>query len=91
MSKAVDIDLTQAPGDELAQETLKRMIYFTKREAEKDGRTFCAYFLDMALNALDEDSEEMNMLLKAKITPLTVSEGVTVSIGFRGETLVSIL
>jgi len=74
MSKAVDIDLTQAPADELGQDTLKRMIYFTKREAEKDGRTFCAYFLDMALNALDEDSEEMNMLLKAKITPLTISD-----------------
>ena len=75
MSKAVDIDLTQARGDELAQETLKRMIYFTKREAEKDGRTFCAYFLDMALNALDEDTGELNEMLKAKITPLTVSAG----------------
>ncbi len=75
MSKENDIDLKKALEDENVQDTLKRMIFFTKREAEKDGRVFCAYFLDMALNALDEDSEEMNALLKAKITPLTMSGG----------------
>ncbi len=69
MSKPTDIDVTKALSDELGQDSLKRMIYFTKREAEKDGRAFCAYFLEMALNALDEDSDEMNMLLKAKIEP----------------------
>lgn len=73
MSKVTEIDLAKVTSDELGQETLKRMIYFTKREAEKDGRTFCAYFLDMALNALDEDSEEMNTMLKARVTPLTIS------------------
>jgi hypothetical protein len=75
MSKATDIDVAKELVDEIEQDSLKRMIYFTKREAEKDGRTFCAYFLDMALNALDEDSEEMNMMLKAKITPLQLPSG----------------
>lgn len=75
MSKTTDIDLAKVLETEEGQETLKRMIYFTKREAEKDGRVFCAYFLDMALNALDEDTGELNEMLKAKITPLTVSAG----------------
>ncbi|EFO33877.1 conserved hypothetical protein [Roseibium sp. TrichSKD4] len=56
--------------DECGNESLKRMIYFTKRQAEKDGKTFCAYFLDMALNALADDSEEMNALVKSRVTPL---------------------
>ncbi|NVK34571.1 MAG: hypothetical protein HWE23_08835 [Rhodobacteraceae bacterium] len=55
-------------------ESLKRMIEFTKREAEKDGRAFCAYLLDMAMNALDEDNPEMNMAVKAKTTPLTLGK-----------------
>lgn len=78
MSKATNLDPKRAVDAELDEDSLKRMIFFTKREAEKDGRTFCAYFLDMALNALDEDSEEMNMMLKAKITPLTVAGNTAV-------------
>ncbi|MFD1694060.1 hypothetical protein [Roseibium aestuarii] len=46
------------------------MISFTKREAEMKDRTFCAYLLDLALSALDEDSEEMNLALRARITPM---------------------
>ncbi|MTI46086.1 hypothetical protein E1178_21005 [Roseibium hamelinense] len=72
MSKATDRDLHEAVSEELERDSLKRMIYFTKREAEKDGRAFCAYFLDMALSALEEDSEEMNQLLKAKVTRLPI-------------------
>lgn len=49
-------------------ESLRRMISFTKREAVRKDRTFCAYLLDLALNALDEDSEEMNSALRARIT-----------------------
>lgn len=55
-------------------ESLKRMIEFTKREAEKDGRAFCAYLLDMALNALSDDNPEMNMAVKAKTTPMTIEK-----------------
>ncbi|MBO6755384.1 MAG: hypothetical protein JJ902_03590 [Roseibium sp.] len=73
MSKATEAPEAQASQDDSPEDTLKRMIYFTKREAEKDGRAFCAYFLDMALNALDEDSDEMNALIKAKVTPLTLN------------------
>lgn len=72
MSNSPASDTIKTGDIESADETLKRMIFFTKREAEKDGRVFCAYLLDLALNALDEDSKEMNMALKAKITPLTV-------------------
>ncbi|MEP5451578.1 hypothetical protein [Roseibium sp.] len=72
MSKAHDAVESQAQDDLDQDESLKRMIFFTKREAEKDGRTFCAYLLDLALNALNEDNAEMNMALKAKITPLTM-------------------
>lgn len=78
MSKATNLDPELTADAQLDEDSLKRMIFFTKREAEKDGRTFCAYFLDMALNALDEDSEEMNMMLKAKITPLTVAGNTAV-------------
>ncbi|GGB44449.1 hypothetical protein GCM10011316_15580 [Roseibium aquae] len=56
-----------------AQDSLKRMIYFTKREAEKDGRSFCAYFLEMALNALEEDSEEINEAVRSKIVRLPIA------------------
>ena len=70
MSKTLDIEATTDLDIEAGQDSLKRMIYFTKREAEKDGRTFCAYLLDIALNALDEDSEEINSMLKAKLMSL---------------------
>jgi len=71
MSDALQTELKQPAGAEDLEEGLKRMIYFTKREAEKDGRTFCAYLLDLAMNALDEDSDEMNSALKAKLTPMS--------------------
>lgn len=73
MSKAADI--TQSPNamaghdSDLTNESLKRMIYFTRREAEKDGRAFCAYLLSLALKALDEESEEINAAIKSKFTP----------------------
>ena len=54
---------------EFSDDSLKRMIYFTKREAEKDGRTFCAYLLDLAMNALDEDTDEVNMALRTRLMP----------------------
>lgn len=72
MSKASEATQVNSQDQLDQEESLKRMIFFTKREAEKDGRTFCAYLLDLALNALNEDNAEMNMALKAKITPLTM-------------------
>ncbi len=77
MSKATEAKQFASQEDLDQDESLRRMIAFTKREAEKDGRTFCAYLLDMALNALNEDSPEMNMALKAKITPLTLEHGLS--------------
>ncbi|WP_417668831.1 hypothetical protein [Roseibium sp.] len=74
MSKITESKQIEQQDDLDQDESLRRMIAFTKREAEKDGRTFCAYLLDMALNALNEDSPEMNMALKAKITPLTLEK-----------------
>lgn len=70
MSKISNLNASNNCLEESAEESLKRMIYFTKRQAEKDGKTFCAYFLDMALNALEEDSDEMNALVKSRVTPL---------------------
>ncbi|ADZ70418.1 hypothetical protein [Polymorphum gilvum] len=70
MSKVAEVKSPDALDSELATDSLKRMIYFTRREAEKDGRTFCAYLLDLAMSALDEDSEAINAALKAKLTPL---------------------
>lgn len=70
MSKSTDTDQAANVLDQ--EDSLKRMIFFTKREAEKDGRTFCAYLLDLALNALNEDNPEMNQALRAKITPLSM-------------------
>ncbi|NBN62435.1 hypothetical protein GWI72_07405 [Microvirga tunisiensis] len=55
---------------ELASESLKRMIYFTRREAEKDGRTFCAYLLSLAMKALDEETDEINAAVKSKFAPV---------------------
>lgn len=71
MSDALHADLNPPSDQEELEDGLKRMIYFTKREAEKDGRTFCAYLLELAMNALDEDSDEMNSALKAKLTPMS--------------------
>ena len=71
MSKDTQIEATNELDAESGHDSLKRMIYFTKREAEKDGRTFCAYLLDMAFCALDEDSDEINSALKAKLMSLT--------------------
>lgn len=71
MSKETQVEVTNEMDAEGGHDSLKRMIYFTKREAEKDGRTFCAYLLDMAFCALDEDSEEINSELKAKLLSLT--------------------
>lgn len=75
MSKAADIqqslrpDALEGQDGELTNESLKRMIYFTRREAEKDGRTFCAYLLSLALKALDEESDEINAAIKSKFAP----------------------
>ncbi|ASP32632.1 MULTISPECIES: hypothetical protein [Stappiaceae] len=55
-------------------EAIKRMIRYTKKESDKDGRTFCSYFLDMALQSLEDGSEDVDMILKTKITPLMVGQ-----------------
>lgn len=71
MSKIVDkTDIEQEP----AVEAIKRMIRYTKKEADKDGRTFCSYCLDMALQSLEDGSEDLDTLLKTKITPLMVGQ-----------------
>lgn len=57
---------------EPAVEAIKRMIRYTRKEADKDGRTFCSYFLDMALQSLEDGSEDLDTILKSKITPLMV-------------------
>lgn len=78
MSKAAE--LTQAETayettqdndalQDVSAESLKRMIYFTRREAEKDGRTFCAYLLTLAASALDDESPDVNEALRAKLSP----------------------
>lgn len=59
---------------EAAVEAIKRMIRYTKKESDKDGRTFCSYFLDMALQSLEDGSEDVDMILKTKITPLMVGQ-----------------
>lgn len=69
------------PGDtgveqEPAVEAIKRMIRYTKKESDKDGRTFCSYFLDMALQSLEDGSEDVDTILKTKITPLMVGQKV---------------
>ncbi len=65
---AVDLD------KESTIETLKRMIRYTKTEADKDGRTFCSYCLDMALQSLDDGSEDVDAVLKGKVTRLIVGQ-----------------
>jgi hypothetical protein len=59
---------------EAAVEAIKRMIRYTQKEADKDGRTFCSYFLDMALQSLDDGSEDLDTILKSKVTPLMVNQ-----------------
>ncbi|GAB4576821.1 MAG: hypothetical protein Tsb0019_02350 [Roseibium sp.] len=59
---------------EPAVEAIKRMIRYTRKESDKDGRTFCSYFLDMALQSLEDGSEEVDTILKTKITPLMVGQ-----------------
>lgn len=59
---------------EPAVEAIKRMIRYTQKEADKDGRTFCSYFLDMALQSLEDGSEDLDTILKAKVTPLMVNQ-----------------
>ncbi|WP_428649167.1 hypothetical protein [Roseibium sp.] len=74
MSKTVSkpdlVDASQEP----TVEAIKRMIRYTRKEADKDGRTFCSYFLDMALQSLEDGSEDLDTLLKTKITPLMVGQ-----------------
>ncbi|WP_420415158.1 hypothetical protein [Roseibium sp.] len=67
---------TPAAGleQEPAVEAIKRMIRYTQKEADKDGRTFCTYFLDMALQSLEDGSEDLDTILKAKVTPLMVNQ-----------------
>lgn len=71
MSKTVDNTVIE---QEPAVEAIKRMIRYTKKEADKDGRTFCSYCLDMALQSLEDGSEDLDILLKTKITPLMVGQ-----------------
>jgi hypothetical protein len=59
---------------EPAVEAIKRMIRYTKKESDKDGRTFCSYCLDMALQSLEDGSEDLDTILKTKITPLMVGQ-----------------
>jgi len=73
MTNATELNASSADQPQSPEDTLKRMIYFTKREAEKDGRSFCAYFLEMALNALEEDSEEINEAVRTKIVRLAIA------------------
>lgn len=74
MSKTVNKSDRPAIEQEPAVEAIKRMIRYTKKEADKDGRTFCSYCLDMALQSLEDGSEELDMILKTKITPLMVGQ-----------------
>ncbi len=78
MSKAAGLTKAESAAEalhghesmqDMSAESLKRMIYFTRREAEKDGRTFCAYLLTMAANALDDDAADVNEALRAKLSP----------------------
>lgn len=71
MSKTGDNTVIE---QEPAVEAIKRMIRYTKKEADKDGRTFCSYCLDMALQSLEDGSEDLDTLLKTKITPLMVGQ-----------------
>ncbi len=74
MSKTVRKSAISNAQQEPAVEAIKRMIRYTKKESDKDGRTFCSYFLDMALQSLEDGSEDVDMILKTKITPLMVGQ-----------------
>jgi len=74
MSKTVGKPESADKEKEPAVEAIKRMIRYTKKEADKDGRTFCSYCLDMALQSLEDGSEDLDMILKSKITPLMVGQ-----------------
>ncbi|MEM9635930.1 MAG: hypothetical protein AAGA50_31745 [Pseudomonadota bacterium] len=74
MSKTVSKPDRKVVEQEPAVEAIKRMIRYTKKEADKDGRTFCSYCLDMALQSLEDGSEDLDMILKTKITPLMVGQ-----------------
>ena len=74
MSKTVSKSERISNEQEPAVEAIKRMIRYTKKAADKDGRTFCSYCLDMALQSLEDGSEELDMILKTKITPLMVGQ-----------------
>lgn len=74
MSKTVGKPDRAELEQEPAIEAIKRMIRYTKKESDKDGRTFCSYFLDMALQSLEDGSEDVDMILKTKITPLMVGQ-----------------
>lgn len=79
MSKTVSKSDRPAKELEPAVEAIKRMIRYTKKEADKDGRTFCSYCLDRALQSLEDGSEELDMILKTKITPLMVGQSTAES------------
>ncbi|WP_299813724.1 hypothetical protein [uncultured Roseibium sp.] len=74
MSKTVDKPIPAESLQEPAIEAIKRMIRYTRKESDKDGRTFCSYFLDMALQSLEDGTEDLDMILKTKITPLMVGQ-----------------
>ncbi|MEP3047392.1 MAG: hypothetical protein ABJL55_10640 [Roseibium sp.] len=59
---------------EATVEAIKRMIRYTKKESDKDGRNFCSYLLDMALQSLEDGSDDVDVVLKTKITPLMVGK-----------------
>ncbi|WP_153769263.1 pentapeptide repeat-containing protein [Labrenzia sp. CE80] len=54
-------------GLEPGLESIKRMLYFTKREAEKEGRTFCAYLIDLSIQSLYDLSEEESEALRSEL------------------------
>ena len=76
MSKTVSKPDRKVVEQEPAVEAIKRMIRYTKKEADKDGRTFCSYCLDMALQSLEDGSEDLDSILRTKITPLMVGQPV---------------
>ncbi len=74
MSKNVNSNSAQDQELEPAVEAIKRMIRYTQKEADKDGRTFCSYFLDMALQSLEDGTEDLDSILKTKVTPLMIKQ-----------------
>ncbi|MEP4676514.1 MAG: hypothetical protein ABJZ99_01165, partial [Lentilitoribacter sp.] len=74
MSKSSGNQIMSNVEHEATVEAIKRMIRYTKKEANKDGRNFCCYFLDMALQSLEDGSEDVDSILKTKVTPLMVGK-----------------